>query len=172
MAALVAVNSVGGVIFPGQPTFYAWHLEQEGELGGQPPPKVATGHRFETKRGIGDGPDEPASALPPTNTTIGIVATDARLDKMALKRIAVMGHDGLAMAIRPIHSLLDGDTLFALSTGTAGLAAGATGLVRLGAIAADVVARATARAVFAAETLGEHQGYRALWGHALLGGER
>lgn len=51
------------------------------------------------------------------NTTIGVVATDAVLGKAALRRVAVAGHDGLARAIRPAHSPLDGDTIFALSTG-------------------------------------------------------
>ena len=65
VAALVAVNPVGSVTMPGSPTMWAWHLEQAGELGGQRAPQDATGHAFETKRGIG------------MNTTIGVVATDA-----------------------------------------------------------------------------------------------
>ena len=149
VAALVAANSVGGLTYPGQPTFYAWHLEQDGELGGQPPPTAPTGHRFETKRGIGGGDGGSPAGAPHANTTIGVIATDAALDKTALQRLAVMGHDGLAVAIRPIHTLLDGDTLFALSTGAIEGRPGADAQVRLGTIAADVVSRACARALSA-----------------------
>ncbi|MBM4596460.1 hypothetical protein GS454_26610, partial [Rhodococcus hoagii] len=52
------------------------------------------------------------------NTTIGVVATDAKLSKASCRRVAVAGHDGMARAIRPAHSPLDGDTIFALATGT------------------------------------------------------
>ena len=54
--------------------------------------------------------------LPGTNTTIGVIATDAILSKTQAKRLAMLAHDGLAMAIRPVHTMYDGDTAFALST--------------------------------------------------------
>ena len=92
MAALVAVNSVGSVTMPGSRTMWAWHLEQAGELGGQAAPRDATGHAFETKRGIG------------MNTTIGVVATDAVLDHGGVQRLAAMAQGGYAYAIRPIHT--------------------------------------------------------------------
>lgn len=160
VAALVVSNPVGSPVMPGSPTMWAWHLEQNGELGGQPPPVAATGHRFETKRGLGQ------------NTTIGVVATDALLDRGQLLRLAVMGQDGYAIAVRPIHSPFDGDTLFALATGTRALPDRPDALLRLGAVAADVVARALARGVFLAQDLGDTTSYCSLWGNALQGGEQ
>ena len=148
VAALVAVNSVGSVTMPGSRTMWAWHLEQAGELGGQSAPTDATGHAFETKRGIG------------MNTTIGVVATDAALDPGATQRLAAMAQGGYAYAIRPIYTPYDGDTLFALATGTVRLPDKPDALVRLGAIAADVVARAVMRGVYEADGLGGIPGYR------------
>ncbi len=84
------------------------------------------------------------------NTSIGVVATNARLDKAQAQRLAVAGHDGLARAIRPVHTPMDGDTLFGLATGTCERAPGP---MRLGAMAAEAVAHATVRAVRAARTL-------------------
>jgi L-aminopeptidase/D-esterase-like protein len=151
VGALVAVNAVGSVTMPDSPTMWAWHLEQAGELGGQEPPARATGHAFTTKRGLG------------MNTTIGVVATDAVLDQPQLQRLAVMGQDGYAYAIRPIHTPFDGDAVFALATGTRPLPDRQDALLRLGAIAADVVARAVMRGVHAAGTLGDLRGYREVW---------
>ena len=148
VGALVAVNSVGSVTMPGSRTMWAWHLEQDGELGGQRAPREATGHAFETKRGIG------------MNTTIGIVATDAALDHGGVQRLAAMAQGGYAYAIRPIYTPYDGDTLFALATGAVRLPDKPDGLVRLGAIAADVVARAVMRGVYEARSLGEIEAYR------------
>ena len=155
VAALVAVNPVGSVTMPGSGTMWAWHLEQAGELGGQPAPTDATGHAFETKRGIG------------MNTTIGVVATDAVLDHSAVQRLAAMAQGGYAYAIRPIHTPFDGDTVFALATGAVPLPDRPDALVRLGTIAADVVARAVMRGVYEAQTLGEAQAYRELWPNRL-----
>ena len=149
VGALVAVNSVGSVTMPGSRTMWAWHLEQANELGGQAAPRDATGHAFETKRGIG------------MNTTIGIVATDAKLDHGGVQRLAAMAQGGYASAIRPIYTPYDGDTLFALATGTVAMPDKPDALVRLGAVAADVVARAVMRGVYEARTLGDIQAYRA-----------
>ncbi len=152
VAALVAANPVGSPCMPGQPTFWAWHLEQAGELGGQAAPTRATGHSFETKRRLGQ------------STTIGVVATDATLDRGQLQRLAVMAQDGFTIAIRPIHSPFDGDTVFALATGRRPLPDKPDALLRLGAVAADVMARAVARGVYAAEDLGETRSWRTVWG--------
>ncbi len=151
VAALVAANPVGSPTMPGSPTFWSWHLEQDGELGRQQPPAQATGHAFETKRRIGQ------------STTIGVLATDAMLDHGQLQRLAVMGQDGYAFAIRPIHTPSDGDTIFALSTGRVPLPNRPNMLLRLGTIAADVVARAVARGVYEAGDLGEMTSYRTRW---------
>jgi L-aminopeptidase/D-esterase-like protein len=148
IAALVAVNPVGSVTMPGSPTMWAWHLEQAGELGGQTLPTIATGHQLETKDGIAD------------NTTIGVIATDAALDQGQLRRLAVMAQDGYAYAIRPIHTHLDGDVVFALTTAPTPVPQSADILVRLGAIAADVMARAACRGVYLADDLGAYPSYR------------
>ena len=74
------------------------------------------------------------------NTTLAVVATDAALTKAQARKVAAMAHDGLARAIRPIHTMFDGDTIFALSTGSARV-----DVTTVGAIAAEVVARAVLR---------------------------
>ncbi len=83
------------------------------------------------------------------NTVIGVVATNAQLTKEEVNKVAQMGHDGIARAIRPAHTMLDGDTLFALSTGGKSVDVNI-----VGAYAAEVVAEAIVRAVWAAESLG------------------
>ncbi len=102
------------------------------------------------------------SSLPPTaltpiakgavagNTTIAAVATDAVLTKAQAKELAVMAQDGLARAIYPAHTTLDGDTVFAAATGRRALAEPVWELTELGTVAANVLARAVARAVFEA----------------------
>ncbi len=83
------------------------------------------------------------------NTVIGVVATNAQLTKEEVNKVAQMAHDGIARAIRPAHTMLDGDTLFALSTGGKSVDVNI-----VGAYAAEVVAEAIVRAVWAAESLG------------------
>jgi L-aminopeptidase/D-esterase-like protein len=84
-----------------------------------------------------------------SNTVIGVVATNARLSKAEATRMAQMAQDGVARSIRPAHTMLDGDTLFALSTGNK-----RTDLSVLGAVAAEVVAEAILRAVYQARAAG------------------
>jgi L-aminopeptidase/D-esterase-like protein len=88
------------------------------------------------------------------NTTIAIVATDAALTRAEASRIAIMAHDGMARAVRPVHTPFDGDTVFALATGAVdpGDNRPAT-LAMLGSLAADCLARAIGRAVAQAATL-------------------
>jgi L-aminopeptidase/D-esterase-like protein len=150
VAALVAVNSFGAVTFPNSPVFWAWHLEQAREFGGPFTPPGPVGLEPETKRRSGP------------NTTIGVVATDAALDRVQTRRLAVMAQDGLARAIRPIHTPFDGDTLFALATGRAPVSVTPETVMRLGALAADCVARAVCRAVHAATDLGELRSWHSL----------
>lgn len=92
-----------------------------------------------------------APAPPPANTTIAVVATNARLDRMACHRLAIMAQTGLAQAIRPVHTPYDGDTVFALSTARW---EGVVDLLLLGAVAAEVLARAIIRGVTQATPLG------------------
>ena len=87
------------------------------------------------------------------NTTLVIVATDAVLNKAQAKRLAVMAQSGLSRAIYPVHTPLDGDVVFAAATGRRPLADPYLALTMLGTTAANVVARAIAHAVFAAEAL-------------------
>ena len=99
------------------------------------------------------------------NTTIAVVATDAALDKGGCRRLAIMAQDGLARAIRPVHTPFDGDTVFALATG-AGPQVEPAALTRLGHAAADCLARAVMRAVLAAKPLGGVPSWRQRWGSA------
>jgi L-aminopeptidase/D-esterase-like protein len=101
----------------------------------------------------------PGPPAPGTATTLVVVATDATLDKAGCARLATMGHDGLARALWPVHTAMDGDTVFGLSTATRP-APELPGLVALQAGAADVVARSVAHAMLAADGAGAWQGYR------------
>ena len=142
VGALVAVNSWGSVTAPGGRTFWAAPYEIGGEFGGLGP------------AGLSGPPDDWGLAKSPAaarNTTIACVATDAILTPAQARRLAVMAQDGLARAIRPVHAPFDGDVVFALATGAKPLAEPAAfTLARLGALAADVLARAVARGVHAA----------------------
>ena len=130
VAALIAVNAFGDVIDPATG-------------------RVVAGVRTEDGRGLADarlllrsGATQ-RSAIG-ENTTIGVVATNATLTKTQATKIAQMAHDGLARSISPVHSMADGDTVFALATGTK---AGTPDVNLIGALAADVVAEAVLRAV-------------------------
>jgi L-aminopeptidase/D-esterase-like protein len=105
-----------------------------------------------------------AQLAPGGHTTIGIVATNAVLTKAEAQRIAIMAQDGLARALRPIHSHVDGDVLFVLATGKVELAVAPLDrlmqLMRIGSVAADCVARAVARGVYVAADLGDAVSYR------------
>ena len=94
-----------------------------------------------------------AKGRPGENTTIAIVATDAALSKAQTKELAVIAQDGFARAIYPAHTTLDGDTVFAAATGRRPLADPVNEVTELGAIAANALARAVARAVFEAKAL-------------------
>src|SRR5262245_34917182 len=94
-----------------------------------------------------------AKGRPGENTTIAIVATDAALGKAQAKELAVMAQDGLARAIYPAHTTLDGDTVFAAATGRRPLGDPVNELTELGAVAANVLARAVARGVYEAKAL-------------------
>src|SRR5262249_9352878 len=101
----------------------------------------------DTARALREG--TPAPGFRGTHTTIGVVATDARLTKPEAARIAGLAHLGLAATLSPPHTTVDGDTLFCLSTGTVA----APGLEPIGLTAADCVAEAVVRAVRTATSL-------------------
>jgi L-aminopeptidase/D-esterase-like protein len=151
VGALAVANPVGAVTMPGTDTFWAWALERNGELGHQSPPATAP----EYADGI------PAEARIGSNTTLAVVATNVALDKAQAQRVAIMAHDGFARAIRPVHTPFDGDTAFVLSTGERATGdAPAMTVARVGAMAADCVARAIARGVYEAEGVDGAPGYR------------
>lgn len=92
-----------------------------------------------------------------TNTTIGVVATNASLSKAEATKIAQMTHDGLARTINPVHTLSDGDTIFAVGTGHSRVSHDAS---LIGAVAAEVMARAVNRAVLSASSLPDFPAHR------------
>jgi L-aminopeptidase/D-esterase-like protein len=155
VGAIVAVNSWGSAMRPDCGRFWAADLALAGEIDPQPAiPERSVD--LEDLSGCG-------AIAPAANTTIAVVATDAALDKRGCRRLAIMAQDGLARAIRPAHTPLDGDTVFALSTGE-GSAAEPVDLLKLGNAAADCLARAIMRAVLAAEPLRGVDSWRRLWG--------
>jgi L-aminopeptidase/D-esterase-like protein len=169
VGALVAANPLGSPVMPDGPTLWAWALERDGELGGQPPPTAPAGAAvdFDLTLGMAQAGTDGAAA-PGGATVIGAVATDADLAPPEAKRLAIMAHDGIARAVRPSHTPFDGDTVFVLAGGATPLSEPrALALARLGSLAADVFARALARGVYEAESLGIWPGYRSLHGHAL-----
>jgi L-aminopeptidase/D-esterase-like protein len=142
VGALVAVNAWGSVTAPGGRTFWAAPFEIDAEFGGL------------GAAGLAAAPDDWGLSKAPAdtrNTTIACVATDAALSPAQARRVAVMAQDGLARAIRPVHAPFDGDAVFALSTARRPLVEPESYTVaRLGALAADCLARAVARAVYEA----------------------
>ncbi|MDE3115359.1 MAG: P1 family peptidase, partial [Pseudomonadota bacterium] len=106
-------------------------------------------------------PDMKGAARAQANTTIAIVATDAALTRVELKRLAIMAADGFARALRPAHTPFDGDLVYAVSTAKRPLSEPRPReVLRLGHVAADTLARAIARGVHAAGTLGSIKSWR------------
>jgi L-aminopeptidase/D-esterase-like protein len=143
VGALAAVNAAGSVTVGAGPWFWAAPFEVGSEYGGRGWPNPF-----------------PSQALDPitkgaarVSTTLVVVATDAKLTKAQAKRLAVMAQSGLSRAIYPVHSPLDGDVVFTASTARRQLPDDVAALTVLGALAADVVARAIARGVYEARAL-------------------
>ena len=147
VAALVVVNAVGSCVDPGSGQLYAVSLGLQGEfpaLGPVDPERLA---QARPRAADEVGPLKPALA-----TTIGVIATDATLTKAQCAKVSGIGHDGLARAIRPVHTMFDGDTLFTVATGARG-AGGAPDLFAFHALleaAGDTVTRAVGHAMLAA----------------------
>lgn len=131
VGALVACNAVGDVIDPATGQVLAGARTVDGK------------NLLDTQRALLAG-ERGSHPLPGTNTTIGVVATNAILTKAQAKRLAMSAHDGLARSIRPAHTTLDGDTLFALATGTE---TGPVDLMLLTVMAAEATALATVDAI-------------------------
>ncbi|MCH9807369.1 MAG: P1 family peptidase [Alphaproteobacteria bacterium] len=140
VAALVAANPVGTITMGTTPHFWAHAFELNREFGGLGAPADWV------------APQEPPPLKggPGQNTTLAVIATNARLDKRQAKRLAIISQTGLARAIHPVHTPLDGDVVFSLATGEKPLSDPVYGLAILGSAAADTLARATARAIYEA----------------------
>ena len=146
VAALVVVNAVGSVTVGDGPWFWAAPFEVAGEFGGRGMPAAFTPDMLALRLKGG------AAASSAENTTIAVVVTDAILTKAQAKRLAMIAQTGLARAIYPVHAPLDGDVVFAAATGERPIDP-LIGVTELGMVAANVVARAIARGVFAATAL-------------------
>jgi L-aminopeptidase/D-esterase-like protein len=136
VGALVAVNPFGHIVDPQTGAILAGAREPNSD---EPADTLAVMERL---------PNKPNGSLA-SNTIIGVVATNARLNKEEINKVAQMAQDGIARTVRPAHTMFDGDTLFALSTGHE---RADTSLI--GACAANVVAEAVVRAVRKAEGAG------------------
>ena len=169
VGALVAVNAVGSVTMGNGPHFWAAPFEIGDEFGGlglpARPDKSAQGFKTKLHRrrreqtkaqgssetsGTNTVPDDSSQSGPGQNTTIAIVATDVSLTKAAATRMAMTAHDGLARAIWPSHTPMDGDLVFAVSTGMRRMDDPILDQLELGAAASATLSRAIARAVFSA----------------------
>lgn len=137
VAAMVVCNAVGDVLDPATGEWLAGARSDDGQ-------------RLRISRDAMLRGELPQHLLAGTNTTIGVVATDARLTKAQAQRLAQVSHDGLARAINPVHTMLDGDTLFALATGQSDQH---PDMLLLATLAAEVTARAVVNAVRAASRL-------------------
>ena len=140
VGALIACNALGDVLDPDTAQVVAGARTADGRS------------LLDTRRALLRG-ELPKPLLAGTNTTLGVIATDAQLTKVQANRLAMVAHDGLARAINPVHTMSDGDTLFALATGRAPQGGEALGMTVLGTMAAEAVARATLRAVRAARAI-------------------
>ncbi|GAB2583531.1 hypothetical protein GCM10027034_14630 [Ramlibacter solisilvae] len=134
VGAIVACNALGDVIDPETGAVVAGARTRNGK------------GLVDTRRALLRG-EAPRPVLAGTNTTIGVIATDAAITKVQACRLATMAHDGLARAINPVHTMSDGDTLFVMGTGRA---KGSPGMMVLGTMAAEATARAVVRAARAA----------------------
>jgi L-aminopeptidase/D-esterase-like protein len=154
VGAIVAVNSSGSTVNPKTGKFYAAFLEIGNEFGKLQVPKNSL-NKSQDMIGLND-PDFVR------NTTLAVVATNVELTKAQALKIAQMAHDGVARAVRPAHTMFDGDTIFTLATGQKKLkelADHATwgnipaSINRIGSAAADTLSRAIVHAMLAAETV-------------------
>jgi L-aminopeptidase/D-esterase-like protein len=137
VGALIACNALGDVVDPDTAQVLAGARTPNGR------------HLFDTRRALLRGV-APKPLLAGTNTTIGVVATDAVITKVQARKLAQMAHDGLARSINPVHTMSDGDTLFSLGTGASGKT---LGMMPLGTMFAEATARAVVNAVRAAQGL-------------------
>ncbi|MBX9823275.1 P1 family peptidase [Afipia birgiae] len=146
VAAIASVNAVGSVNVGDGPWFWAAPFEQNNEFGGRGLPPSFTPDMLAMRLKGG------AAATSIENTTLALVVTDAILTKPQVNRLAMIAQTGFARAIYPVHAPLDGDIVFAAATGERAIDP-LYGLTELGAVAANVIARAIARGVYEAKAL-------------------
>jgi putative pantetheine hydrolase len=178
VAALLVVNAVGSPIDPTTGELYGARLLLPGDT--RPLRRPSAADRARLLAVLASRPDGPAgrdavaASYTMRNTTIGIIATDAALSKAQCTKLAAVGHDGLARALNPVHTLFDGDTLFAVSTATAP-APDLFGFQEILAVCADVVTRAVVRGLLAAQGVSTPAGtwasYPEIAPSALMGDE-
>lgn len=153
VGALVAVNAVGSPVNPDTGELYAAFLEVGDEFGElTAPQQTAALPALEALAGA------EATELTARNTTLGVIATNAQLSKAQAQKVAQAAHDGFARAIRPSHTMFDGDTIFTLATGDIE-PAHVGELNEVAMAAADVMARAIVHAMLSATTVGEMTSY-------------
>ncbi len=152
VGAIVAANAHGRAHDPVTGEIYARFLEQNGEFRLKHPPRFPVAPDY----------TDIFSTSFVRNTVIGCVATNARLTKAQAQKVAQMAHDGIARAVFPAHTMFDGDVIFCLSTGEVDIE-GPAELSRLGAVAADVFARALVHGVLHAYSVGGLVSYRDLY---------
>lgn len=155
VAALCAVNAIGSVTIGDGPWFWAAPFEVGSEFGGRGQPDRFTPEMLAIRIKGGSA----ASAI--ENTTLAVVVTDAILSKPQAQRLAIIANTGMSRAIYPVHAPLDGDVMFAAATCEKPIDPLA-GLTELGAVAANVVARAIARGIYNATAL-EVPGAQPAW---------
>ncbi|NLU70055.1 P1 family peptidase [Streptomyces sp. HNM0574] len=176
VGVIAAVNAAGSVLDPGTGVLYG---ELYGALSGARPSERpgglpltpgeaehAAAQRRLTEASAETGRRTAGVLRPPLNTTLAVVATDARLTRPQAQKLAGTAHDGLARAVRPVHLMHDGDSVFTMATGERPLAEGE--LNDLLTAGADVLTRAVVKAVLATETIdgpgGVFPSYRDLYG--------
>jgi L-aminopeptidase/D-esterase-like protein len=150
VGAVVAVNALGSPTMGDGPHFWAAPFEVGSEFGGLGHPPAMPENARDIRVKFRPAPPRSGPAGDPgTNTTIAVIATDAKLTKAQAKRLATAAHDGFARALWPSHTPMDGDIIFALATGTASAPA-MDDWIDLSAAASSVMARAIARGIHAA----------------------
>ncbi|MGJ7417558.1 P1 family peptidase [Streptomyces cinereoruber] len=170
VGALVVVNAVGSAVDPTTGVPYGAYFEDGRTAFPDPEVHAAALRRLAEARA--------AAVPPPLNTTLAVVATDAALTRAQARKVAGTAHDGIARAVRPVHLMNDGDTVFALATGARELpegpgqlpeGPGPLALNEILAAGADLVTRAIVRALLAAPgglrgPGGDFPSYRELYG--------
>lgn len=147
IGALVAVNALGSATIGDTNHFWAAPFELDDEFGGFGLPNPLPANAKELRTKFSKQNTSPDGA----NTTIGVIATDAKLNKAECKRLAIAAHDGFTRAIWPSHTPMDGDLIFSVSTGNVDLEGSLDAMIEICALAGSTMARAVARGVYMAQ---------------------